>query len=75
MEKNKILEHLGNNGWKHFPRKRQDVKVYQKETEKGFFQVTIPLDPDLNDYDDAIAEAIKTISIADSISENEMKLR
>ena len=74
MEKNQILEYLKNNGWKPFPRKRQDIKVFQKETTKGFFQVTIPLDPDLNDYDDAMEEAIRTIAFADGVSEEEIEL-
>lgn len=65
MEKNKILEHLENNGWKPIPRKRQDIRVFQKETTKGFFQVTIPLDLGLSDYDDAMEEAIRTITHAD----------
>ena len=74
MEKNKIVEYLENSGWKPIPRKRQDIKVFQKETTKGFFQVTIPLDPDLNDYDDAMEEAIRTIAFADGVSEEEIEL-
>ena len=65
MEKNKIVEYLENSGWKPIPRKRQDIKVFQKETTKGFFQVTIPLDPGLSDYDDAMEEAIRMITRAD----------
>ena len=74
MEKDKIMQYLENNGWKPFPRQRQDIKVFQKETGEGFFQVTIPLDPDLSDYNDAMAEAIRTIAFADDVSEEEIEL-
>lgn len=49
-------------GWKKFPRKRTDIAIYQYVKEKVFFQVVIPLDKGLSDYDDAILDTLKTIS-------------
>lgn len=47
---------------KKFPRKRTDIAIYQYVKEKVFFQVVIPLDKGLSDYDDAILNTLKTIS-------------
>ena len=49
-------------GWKKFPRKRTDIVVYQFVKEEVFFQVVIPLDKGLSDYNDAILDTLKTIS-------------
>ena len=49
-------------GWKKIPRKRTDIAIYRFMNEKVFFQVIIPLDKGLSDYDDAILDTLKTIS-------------
>ena len=48
--------------WKKIPRKRTDIAMYRFMNEKVFFQVIIPLDKRLSDYDDAMLDALKTIS-------------
>lgn len=49
-------------GWKRFPRKRTDIAIYQHIDGNRFFQITIPLDKSLCDYDEAMLNALKTIS-------------
>ena len=49
-------------GWEKIPRKRIDIVVYQFVKEEVFFQVVIPLDKGLSDYDDAMLDTLKTIS-------------
>lgn len=64
-----IVEFLKKNGWKKITRKRADVAVYQKETPETdwFFQVDLPLDKTLSDYDNAMKYAIMTIAQAENL--------
>lgn len=49
-------------GWKIFPRKRDDVKILQYRKMDELFQVTIPMDRILSDYQEAMYESIMTIA-------------
>lgn len=62
---NALISDLEALGWKKIPRKRTDIAIYQYQDcsrDGFFFQVTIPLDKELVDYDDAMLDALKTIS-------------
>ena len=46
-----LVEKLKTDGWKHIPRKRSDIAIFQNEIGDKFFQVTIPLDKKLGDFE------------------------
>lgn len=56
-----FVKYLEETGWRIFPRKRTDIRVFQTWTLiGGFYQVIVPLDKKLSDYENAMYEAIKT---------------
>lgn len=58
-----IIHYVLSSGWTEFHlKKRNDIRVFQKESKTGFFQVTVPLDGTLGDFEPAIAEAVKEIA-------------
>ena len=58
-----IIKYVLISGWDEFHlKKRNDLRVFQKESKFGFFQVTVPLDGTLGDFEQAIAEAVKEIA-------------
>ena len=58
-----IIKYALISGWTEFHlKKRNDIRVFQKESKDGFFQVTVPLDESLGDYDQSLAEAVKEIA-------------
>ena len=56
-----LVEKLKADGWKYIPRKRTDIAVFQNEIEDKFFQVTIPLDRNLGDFEEALEMALQEI--------------
>lgn len=54
-------KYLEDTGWLRFRTKRKDIRIYQKDCEK-FFQVTIPMDDKLSDYNFAMFEACKKVA-------------
>ena len=59
---------LKKTGWKIFPRKREDVKILQCKKGDKLFQVKIPMDRLLSDYQDAMYESIVTVAEAEGKS-------
>lgn len=58
-----IINYLLVSGWTEFHlKKRNDIRVFQKDSESGFFQITVPLDGILGDFKQAIAEAVNGIA-------------
>ena len=58
-----IINYLLISGWAEFHlKKRNDLRVFQKESKDGFFQVTIPLAESLGDYEQALVEAVNEIA-------------
>ena len=58
-----IINYLLVSGWTEFHlKKRNNLRVFQKESKDGFFQVTVPLDSALGDYDYALSEAVNEIA-------------
>lgn len=58
-----FISKLKADGWKYIPRKRTDIAVFQNETGDKFFQVTIPLDRSLRDFDEALDIALQEIEL------------
>lgn len=56
-----LVEKLKIDGWKYIPRKRSDIAVFQNKTGNKFFQVTIPLDRNLGDFEEALEMALQEI--------------
>ena len=58
-----LITKLKADGWKHIPRKRTDIAVFQNKTGTKFFQVTIPLDRNLGDFEEALEMALQEIEL------------
>lgn len=58
-----LIAKLKTDGWKYIPRKRTDIAVFQNEIGDKFFQVTIPLDRNLGDFEEALEMALQEIEL------------
>ena len=58
-----LVEKLKTDGWEYIPRKRSDIAIFQNEIGDKFFQVTIPLDRNLGDFEEALQEAWKEVEL------------
>ncbi len=58
-----LASKLKADGWKYIPRKRADIAVFQNEIGDKFFQVTIPLDRSLEDFEEALDIALQEIEL------------
>ena len=56
-----LVAKLKADGWKYIPRKRSDIAIFQNEIADKFFQVTIPLDRNLGDFEEALEMALQEI--------------
>lgn len=56
-----LIAKLKADGWKYISRKRTDIAVFQNEIGDKFFQVTIPLDRNLGDFEEALKMALQEI--------------
>lgn len=65
-----LVAKLKADGWKHIPRKRSDIAIFQNEIGNKFFQVTIPLDRDLGDFEEALEMALQEIESFEKEKEN-----
>lgn len=65
-----LVEKLKINGWKYIPRKRSDIAIFQNEIGDKFFQVTIPLDRNLGDFEEALEIALQEIESFKKEKEN-----
>lgn len=65
-----LVEKLKADGWKYIPRKRSDIAVFQNEIADKFFQVTIPLDRNLGDFEEALEMALQEIESFEKEKEN-----
>jgi len=57
-----VAKYLHDLGWQEFSSKRNLVKVFQMETQYGFFQVDLPLSRELRDYPSAMYRAVECIA-------------
>lgn len=62
INSNFFADYLVQRGWKSIKRKRQDIKVFQITQDNSLFQITIPFDVSLSDYDYVILESVKTLA-------------
>ena len=65
-----LIAKLKTDGWKYIPRKRTDIAVFQNETGDKFFQVTVPLDRNLGDFEEALEIALQEIELFEKEKEN-----
>lgn len=65
-----LITKLKADGWKHIPRKCSDIAVFQNEIGDKFFQVTIPLDRNLGDFEEALEIALQEIKSFEKEKEN-----
>lgn len=65
-----LITKLKTDGWKYIPRKRTDIAVFQNEIGDKFFQVTIPLDRNLGDFEEALEMALQEIELFEKEKEN-----
>lgn len=56
-----LIVKLKADGWKYIPRKRTDIAIFQNEVRDQFFQVTIPLNRNLGDFEEALEMALQEI--------------
>lgn len=65
-----IVKYLKNKGWEEYKSKKDYIKIFQKKENKcnsrNFYQVTIPFDKELSDYEEAMLEAIEEISLCEN---------
>lgn len=65
-----LIAKLKADGWKYIPRKRTDIVIFQNEIEDKFFQVTIPLDRNLGDFEEALGISLQEIELFGKEKEN-----
>lgn len=65
-----LVAKLKADGWKYIPRKRSDIAVFQNEIGDKFFQITIPLDRNLGDFEEALEIALQEIESFEKEKEN-----
>lgn len=59
-----VVKYLKSTGWIPYKRENESIKVFQKITDKDeFYQVIIPIDKTLADYNKAMFEAVKQIAL------------
>ena len=58
-----LIAKLKADGWKYISRKRTDIAIFQNEIGDKFFQVTIPLDRSLKDFDEALDITLQEIEL------------
>lgn len=65
-----LIAKLKADGWKYIPRKRADIAVFQNKIGDKFFQVTIPLNRNLGDFEEAFKMALQEIELFEKENEN-----
>ena len=70
-----FVKYLKDTGWMQFPTKKTYVKIFQiSKSDSDFFQVTIPMNRDLLDYQDAMYQAIETVAFVEGQSTEQLLL-
>lgn len=65
-----LITKLKTDGWKYIPRKRPDIAIFQNEIGDKFFQVMIPLDRNLGNFEEALEMALQEIETFEKEKEN-----
>lgn len=69
-----VSKYLDETGWKVFPFKRTDVKIYQYKKNASFQQISIPLEKTLIDYKHAMYDAVEKIALVENKSIEQIML-
>lgn len=69
-----FVKYLKDTGWTYFPTKKDYIRVFQLERENTFYQVTIPMDKILRDYQEAMYKAVSIVADAESKSIEQLML-
>ena len=57
-----FARYLKRTGWAPFETKREQVRVFQHEDHRGFFQIRLPIDKKLSDFREATYRAVETLA-------------
>ena len=63
-----FVKYLYGTGWVEVKRKNPSIKLYQLEKNKELFQITVPIDRNLNDYKYAMFRAVEILAAAEQKS-------
>lgn len=69
-----FVRYLKETGWTLFPGNRDYVKIFQMERDNDFFQVNIPMEKTLIDYETAMYDAVRTVAKVEGKSEEQIFL-
>lgn len=69
-----FVKYLKDTGWTLFPTKRDYVRIFQLERGDSFYQVTVPTNKILRDYQEAMYKAVSIVADAESKSIEQMML-
>lgn len=75
IDPQKFIEYLEETGWVRFSMKRRDIAIFQREREQELFQITIPIDKNLADFQWAMYSAASTAAEVEAKSAEEIILR
>lgn len=57
-----FAKYLKDTGWRQFKSKRTNVKIFQREEAGKFFQVTLPVERELSDFNTAMYKAVEIVA-------------
>lgn len=70
-----FAKYLKDTGWKQYPTKRTDIKIFQCIASAGeAFQAMIPMEKMLSDYKSAMYQAIETVAFAEGKAMDQLML-
>lgn len=69
-----VSKYLDETGWRVFPFKRTDIKVYQYKKDNNLYQINIPLEKSLADYKHAMYDATEKIAAVEGKSIEQVML-
>lgn len=70
-----LSKYVSDLNWKKYEgRLKQGIAVYQKTIDNELYQITIPCDRNLYDYDFAMRQVIETLSFTENKSEEQLIL-
>lgn len=69
-----FAKYLKDTGWKLYPSRRTDIKVFQYTAADRAFQVMIPIEKTLSDYKTAMYQAVETVALAEGKSTDQLML-
>lgn len=69
-----FARYLKDTGWMNYPTKRTYLRIFQWKRNDSFYQVTIPADKKLSDYNEAMYKAVQTVAEVENKSIEQVML-